>query len=250
MLHAYQQNLKAKRKVPDDMISYIFREKIKRQLYFAITFSEDEIKFYCAHKPKIAQSMVLRKQEEEEPDRKLTKIEAMLEQSIEMLNEQKLTSARFATLQKNQASRLGELDITRHATLNKSSIDPEPSKNLQTLQPLPRTLTKKRDLPVRPIKPLTKIVRLKAITFKIRSIFIEINEDGVLLSDYTKENKRYIEWNTLSLIMERLELHFPFEEFLKVPVENYYDFVRIIAPFLTKNDSKEICLVPRPLPLL
>jgi hypothetical protein len=37
---------------------------------------------------------------------------------------------------------------------------------------------------------------------------------------------------------------------LKVPVENYYDFVRIISFYLTKDDNKEICLVARPLPLL
>jgi hypothetical protein len=128
----------------------------------------------------------------------------MLEQSIEMLNEQKLTTARYATLQKNQANRLSELaeySTMRPAALNKSTAESD-TKNFQTLQPLPRTLTRKRDVqPMRPIKPITKIVRFKAIVFKIRSIFIEINEDGILLSDYTKENKRYIEWNTLSMII-------------------------------------------------
>jgi hypothetical protein len=38
----------------------------------------------------------------------------------------------------------------------------------------------------RPIKPIIKLVRFKPTIFKIRSIFIEINEDGILLSDYTK----------------------------------------------------------------
>ena len=41
----------------------------------------------------------------------------------------------------------------------------------------------------------------------------------MLLSDYTNENKRYIEWNTLSLIIERIEVHFPFQDFLKVPLQ-------------------------------
>jgi hypothetical protein len=50
--------------------------------------------------------------------------------------------------------------------------------------------------------------------------------------------------------MERIELHFPFEEFLKVPMQNYYDFVRIIAFYLVKSDSKEMLLSARPLPLL
>lgn len=52
------------------------------------------------------------------------------------------------------------------------------------------------------------------------------------------------------MIIERIDLHFPFEEYLKVPLENYYDFVRIISFYLTKNDNKEICLIPKPLPLL
>lgn len=103
----------------------------------------------------------------------------MLEQSIEMLNEQKLTSARYATLYKNQTSRFSELsDLNTSkqiAIINKSNIEGE-NKNFHTLQPITRTYTKKRDIqPIRPIKPLTKIVRFKAIVFKIRSIFIEIN---------------------------------------------------------------------------
>lgn len=28
--------------------------------------------------------------------------------------------------------------------------------------------------------------------FKVGSIFIEVNDDGMLFSDYTKENKRYV----------------------------------------------------------
>lgn len=56
-------------------------------MYFRINFNEDEVKFYSAHKPKFVQSAVMRKhQEDYEPDRKLSKIEEMLEKSIEMLN--------------------------------------------------------------------------------------------------------------------------------------------------------------------
>jgi hypothetical protein len=47
--------------------------------------------------------------------------------------------------------------------------------------------------------------------FKLYSIFVDVYEDGILLSDYTNENKRYIEWNTLSLLMDRLEGQFVFE---------------------------------------
>lgn len=58
---------------------------------------------------------------------------------------------------------------------------------MQTLQPLPKSYTKRREVQIsRPIKPIPKIVRFKTTIFKIRSIFIEINEDGILLSDYTK----------------------------------------------------------------
>lgn len=37
------------------------------------------------------------------------------------------------------------------------------------------------------IKPVpAPVSNLKAITFKIHSIFIDLNEDGMLVSDYTK----------------------------------------------------------------
>jgi hypothetical protein len=51
----------------------------------------------------------------------------------------------------------------------------------------------------------------KTMKFKLYSIFVDVYEDGILLSDYTNENKRYIEWNTLSLLMDRLEGQFVFE---------------------------------------
>ena len=41
----------------------------------------------------------------------------------------------------------------------------------------------------------------KVIKFKIHSIFIDMFEDGILFSDYTNENKKYIEWNTICLII-------------------------------------------------
>jgi hypothetical protein len=99
-------------------------------------------------------------------------------------------------------------------------------------------------------KPMASSTRHTKIKFKIFSIFIEVNEDGVLLSDYTNENKRYIEWNTLSLIIQKIDLQFPMQEFLKIPMENYYDFVRVISFYLKKNDNREICLLNKPVPLL
>jgi len=33
-------------------------------------------------------------------------------------------------------------------------------------------------------------------------------------------------------------------------MQNYYDFVRIIAFYLVKSDSREILFSPRPLPLV
>lgn len=54
----------------------------------------------------------------------------------------------------------------------------------------------------------------------------------------------------MSLIVEKLEHHFPFEEFMKVSMETYYDFVRVISYYLTKTDNREICLVSKPQPLL
>ena len=41
----------------------------------------------------------------------------------------------------------------------------------------------------------------KVIKFKIHSIFIDVFEDGILFSDYTNENRKYIEWNTIRLII-------------------------------------------------
>lgn len=79
ILHCYQPLIKTKKKIPEDMISFIFKEKVKKQIYFRIAFNEDEVKFYSAHKPKFAQSLVIRKhQEDVEPEKKLSKIEAML----------------------------------------------------------------------------------------------------------------------------------------------------------------------------
>lgn len=70
------------------------------------------------------------------------------------------------------------------------------------MQPLARSYTKKKE----PMKPVTKPVKrwghnVKTMKFKLYSIFVDVYEDGILLSDYTNENKRYVEWNTLSLIM-------------------------------------------------
>lgn len=41
-----------------------------------------------------------------------------------------------------------------------------------------------------------------------------------------------------------------FEDFIKSQVQNYYDIVRILAFYLTKNDNREICLMAQPIPLL
>jgi hypothetical protein len=73
----YAASFRTKRKFPEDMISYIFKEKILKSAQFKIAFSEDEIKFYSARKPKLAQSATLERNEEP-PERRLGKIEAML----------------------------------------------------------------------------------------------------------------------------------------------------------------------------
>lgn len=48
----------------------------------------------------------------------------------------------------------------------------------------------------------------QVLHFKMGSIFIEVNDDGILLSDYTKENKRYVEWNTVASILPRFQFRF------------------------------------------
>jgi hypothetical protein len=75
----------------------------------------------------------------------------------------------------------------------------------------------------------------QVLHFKMGSIFIEVNDDGILLSDYTKENKRYVEWNTLSAILPRLQFKFVYSEYLKYPVFNYYDVIRMVKVYLSKN---------------
>jgi hypothetical protein len=50
--------------------------------------------------------------------------------------------------------------------------------------------------------------------FKMGSIFIEVNNDGMLFSDYTKENKRYVEWNTISQILLRVQYKFIYKSYL------------------------------------
>jgi hypothetical protein len=50
-------------------------------------------------------------------------------------------------------------------------------------------LTRKREFLVAPKlnkTATTPVSNFKAMTFKIHSIFIDLNEDGMLVSDYTK----------------------------------------------------------------
>ena len=54
----------------------------------------------------------------------------------------------------------------------------------------------------------------------------------------------------MSLIIERLECPFVFEEYLKYGIDNYFDFIRVLSPFLNKNDRREICLLSKPIPLI
>lgn len=78
------------------------------------------------------------------------------------------------------------------------------------MQPLPRSITKKRESLSKPARVVQKCNVRKSMRFKIYSIFMDVYEDGVLLSDYTNENKKYLEWNTVSLIMDRLDAQFVF----------------------------------------
>lgn len=121
-----------------------------------------------------------------------------------------------------------------------------PVRKPQRVQPLPRSLTKQGTVSQRGRGGLMK----KITKFKILSMFLEINEDGILLSDYTKENNRYIEWNTISLLIERLEAQFVFEDYLKTQIHTFYDVVRILGCYLTKNEARELCLKRQPTPLL
>jgi hypothetical protein len=80
----------------------------------------------------------------------------------------------------------------------------------------------------------------QVLHFKMGSIFIEVNDDGILLSDYTKENKRYVEWNTVASILPRFQFRFVYAEYLKYSIFNYYDLIRVIKLYLTKNENSSI----------
>ena len=71
--------------------------------------------------------------------------------------------------------------------------------------------------------------------FKMGSIFIEVNDDGMLFSDYTKENKRYVEWNTISQILLRVQYKFIYKSYLSQGIFNYYDVIRILKLYLSKS---------------
>ena len=75
----------------------------------------------------------------------------------------------------------------------------------QRIQPLPRSLTRRREVPRLPSKKNPKWNSMgKPLRFKLYAMFIEINEDGILLSDYTHQSARHVEWNTMSIIMDKL----------------------------------------------
>eukprot|EP00919_Chromeraceae_sp_WS-2016_P010806 GHVR01025230.1.p1 GENE.GHVR01025230.1~~GHVR01025230.1.p1 ORF type:complete len:113 (+),score=0.34 GHVR01025230.1:1218-1556(+) len=71
-----------------------------------------------------------------------------------------------------------------------------------------------------------------------------------MFSDYTKENIKYVEWNTFCLILNKLKQKECFLKFIKISLANYYDFVRVIVRYLTKSDKGAICLQSTPIPLL
>lgn len=180
-------------------------------------------------------------------------MEVMLEQTIDMLQEQKMISTR-TTIQRPILGHSVTLNRNNYSTINRNTIESvqiqptmqtidqtaEPRRIPQRIQPLTRSITKRREMVGRqPSKIVQKYGKIpKNIKFKIYSIFVDVYEDGVLLSDYTNENKRYIEWNTISLIIERLEAQFVFEDFLKIQAQNYFDLVRILAFYLTKNNNR------------
>jgi hypothetical protein len=145
--HFYQQQFKTKRKMPEDMIDFVYKQKVKKTLAFRLPFSADQLNFYSAPRGKsLNVSRIFQKDEEKEKDPvRLNKIEAMLEQSIEMLTEQKIVSARYATLQRNvQTNKASEVfNSFQSVNISRFTNDPEP-KAMHTLQPLPRGFTRKR----------------------------------------------------------------------------------------------------------
>ena len=109
---------------------------------FRVSYNPDELKFYSGSTN--PRRIIKRVEEEPEPAQKLSKIEAMLQQSLEMLTEQKIVSARYSTLQRQTITE--SMKPIQSPVVSKFIL-PEPKsepKSLQTLQPLPRSFTRKR----------------------------------------------------------------------------------------------------------
>jgi hypothetical protein len=105
--HFYQQSGSGRFKLPDNMLAFIMRNRVRKSLIFGIQLNPEELLFYSAS---IFRSQRPRKKQEPE---QLTHMEAMMSQTIEILQEQKLASTRY-TAQQQQSAR---------SHLNTSTID-------------------------------------------------------------------------------------------------------------------------------
>ncbi len=84
--HAYQGQLRAKKKLPEDMPQFLLSEKIRRQAPLRIALNHDELRFFCGSKAKLRPRTPVRPLQDDPDQHRLSKIEALLSQSIEMLN--------------------------------------------------------------------------------------------------------------------------------------------------------------------
>ena len=80
--HAFQGQLRAKKKLPEDVGGWVVAEKIRRQACLRLAVSQDELKFYCSSKAKARPRPTSRGNPQDAEKHRLTKIEALLSQSI------------------------------------------------------------------------------------------------------------------------------------------------------------------------
>ena len=77
--HCYQHLAKAKRKLPENMIAFVMKDKIRRSMAFRINISFEELLFFSGNKFHMKKAV---KQYNSGPDEKLGKMEVMLSQTI------------------------------------------------------------------------------------------------------------------------------------------------------------------------
>lgn len=80
----------------------------------------------------------------------------------------------------------------------------------------------------------------EGLVIKINYCILEIISDGVILSDFLREKKKFLTWQEVFTIIKNLRFSFVFMK--SVPISGFYDVACILSPFITKGEDFPLIL--------